>query len=127
MLGCEWIVDAFGCDPEHLRDLTAMSRLCDNIVINLGLTVVGKPTWYQFPGQAGVTGLYLLSESHLACHTYPEVGVATLNLYCCRQIPDVPWKELLGKALHASHSKVIYVPRGESELLRPENSEELGL
>jgi S-adenosylmethionine decarboxylase len=80
LLGCEWIIDAYGCDPDLLRDLATMIRLCETMIEQLDLNVVGHPLWHQFPGQAGVTGLYLLSESHLACHTYPEVHVATLNL-----------------------------------------------
>lgn len=114
MLGCEWIIDAHGCDPQRLRDLKAMTQLCDTLIEQLRLNVVGKPTWHQFPGHAGVTGLYLLSESHLACHTYPEVGVATLNLYCCHRIQEMPWAELLRTALQATDCRIVYVPRGQT-------------
>jgi S-adenosylmethionine decarboxylase len=113
MLGCEWIIDAYGCDPQRLRELAVMVHLCDTIVEELDLTVVGKPIWHQFPGQAGVTGMYLLSESHLACHTYPEVGVATLNLYCCHRIQEQPWAELLRRQLRASHCEIVCIPRGQ--------------
>lgn len=114
LLGCEWIIDAYGCDPDRLRDPATMIRLCETIIDKLDLNVVGHPVWHQFPGHAGVTGLYLLSESHLACHTYPEVHVATLNLYCCHWIQEQPWADLLGKALRASHCDVVCVPRGRS-------------
>ena len=40
--------------------------------------------WHKFGGEGGVTGLIMLTESHLACHTYPEYQTATFNLYCCR-------------------------------------------
>ncbi|MFZ4082137.1 MAG: S-adenosylmethionine decarboxylase family protein [Pirellula sp.] len=114
MLGCEWIIDAYGCNPELLRNLGAMIHLCENIVEELDLNVVGSPTWHQFPGQAGVTGLYLLSESHLACHTYPEVGMATLNLYSCHWIQERPWALLLREFLQASHCEAVCVPRGRN-------------
>jgi S-adenosylmethionine decarboxylase len=49
-----------------------------------------------------LTGFVILSESHLACHTYPEHGIITLNLYCCRPRPEWPWRERLGEILGAS-------------------------
>jgi S-adenosylmethionine decarboxylase len=105
-LGTEWLVEAQDCDPEALRDLDGMRHLCARIVRELELHVVGEPAWHQFPWPAGVTGLYLLSESHLACHTYPELGVATFNLYCCRQRPAWPWQERLRDLLRAERVAV---------------------
>jgi len=31
----------------------------------------------------GVTGVVLLAESHLAVHTWPELGAVTLDVYVC--------------------------------------------
>lgn len=102
IVGHEWVVDASGCDPEALRDLALVQRVFGRIVAELGLKPVGAPLWHKFPGEGGVTGIVLLSESHLACHTYPELGAATFNLYCCRERPEWPWAERLGESLGAS-------------------------
>ena len=59
-------------------------RVFDRVVRELGLSAAGEPVWRVFPGEGGVTGLLLLTESHLACHTFPERGFAAFNLYCCR-------------------------------------------
>src|SRR5262245_12823152 len=93
--GVEWVVDAFGCDPDRLRGL------CEEVLARLDLRPVGPPLWHAFPGPGGVTGLYLLAESHLAVHTFPEHGLATLNLYCCRPRPPWPWADRLRDALAA--------------------------
>jgi S-adenosylmethionine/arginine decarboxylase-like enzyme len=53
----------------------------------------------------------MLTESHLACHTYPEFGVATFNLYCCRERPSWPWDERLREMLGASAVSVRRVRR----------------
>src|SRR5581483_11234177 len=84
-VGIEWLVEATGCLPERLRDGTVLRSLLERLLRELELQVVGAGHWHQFPGPGGVTALYLLTESHLACHTYPEYGVATFNLYCCRR------------------------------------------
>lgn len=110
-VGYEWIVDAAGCDPAALRDLGAMRALLDRIVSDLALKPVGEPLWHAFGGEAGVTGLILLSESHLACHTYPEFGAATFNLYCCRERPDWPWSERLAEAIGATRVSVSRIER----------------
>lgn len=112
LVGCEWLIDAFECDPSRLRELVLLQKVCDEIIGGLQLNVIQKPMWYQFPGPAGVTGLYLLSESHLACHTYPEYGLATFNLYCCRDIPSWPWSDRLGQHLLTGRVEVIKIARG---------------
>jgi len=89
MSGVEWVVDARGCSPESLRDLELLRVLFGKIISELRLRPVGEAQWHQFPGTGGITGLCLLSESHLACHTFPEHGSLCLNLFCC--VPRGEW------------------------------------
>jgi S-adenosylmethionine decarboxylase len=120
--GTEWVVDALDCDPDRLRDPVRLRALCDGIVTALSLTVIDEPHLHVFPGPGGITALYLLAESHLACHTFPETGLASFNLYCCKpreitRSPDgsrnpVEWAALLADALGARNVKVTVVPRG---------------
>lgn len=110
--GCEWIVDATSCSFERLQSLEGMRRVCDRIVHELELQVVGQPLWRQFPEPGGVTGLYLLSESHLACHTWPELGLATFNLFSCRRRGDWPWQDRLREMLGAESVSVRIAERG---------------
>jgi S-adenosylmethionine decarboxylase len=98
-LGTEWLVDAHGCRADALRDLAVVRALLETILTRLELRVVGEGQWHKFGGEGGVTGLYLLTESHLSVHTYPEHGAATLNLYCCRARPEFPWAEEIARAL----------------------------
>lgn len=111
-VGTEWLVDAEGCSAEGLRDIETLRRVCEEVVAELGLRVVGEPMWHQFPQPGGVTGLYLLTESHLACHTFPETGLATFNLYCCRPRPPFAWDERLRALLNASRVTVRTAVRG---------------
>lgn len=115
--GVEWVIDALGCTPAALRDLALLRRLCLRVVADLGLTVVGEPLWHPFPDPGGVTGLLLLAESHLACHTYPEAGWASFNLYCCRPSASWPWREELRQQLGATQVEVRKVARGVAPLV----------
>ncbi len=114
MVGTEWLVDAHGCRADSLRDLAAIRGFMEQVLRRLELRVVGEGAFHQFGGEGGVTGIYLLTESHLSCHTYPENGVATFNLYCCRPRPDYPWHAELERALGARDVRVRTVVRGES-------------
>ncbi len=110
--GREWIVDASGCSRERLRSLESVRDVCDRAIRELELQVVGHPLWRQFPEPGGVTGLYLLSESHLACHTWPELGLATFNLFSCRRRGDWPWAVRLSEMLGADSVSVRVAERG---------------
>ncbi len=69
--------------------------------------------WHEFPGQGGITGFLLLSESHLSCHTFPERGFAAFNLYSCRPAQEWPWAERLREAIGARQVSVRSVSRGD--------------
>jgi S-adenosylmethionine decarboxylase len=124
-VGTEWLIEASGCDAGALRDLGRLRAVFARAVGELGLRVLGEPLWHKFDGEGGVTGLAMLTESHLACHTYPEFGVAAFNLYCCRERPEWPWADRLGEMLGATEVRVRRVSR-ETEATRdggPERSQ----
>ncbi|MFJ4349743.1 adenosylmethionine decarboxylase [Pseudomonas sp. NPDC089428] len=59
-----------------------------------GFTVISDMIHKFSSGGEGVTGLFLLSESHLSYHTYPERGYISIDVYTC------------GKSNHAINDKV---------------------
>ncbi|MBF5045157.1 S-adenosylmethionine decarboxylase [Aggregicoccus sp. 17bor-14] len=94
-------MDVSGAEPARLRSQAALAALFEELVVVLGLHVVGQPQWHVFPEPGGVTGLALLAESHLAVHTFPEHGFAALNLYCCRARPRPDFAALVARHLGA--------------------------
>jgi S-adenosylmethionine decarboxylase len=110
-VGQEWLVDASGCRPQALRDALALERLFAVLVAALGLTAIGPGHWHIFPGEGGVTGLLLLSESHLAIHTFPEHGFAALSVYSCRTRAAPDFQALLAQHLEATNVRIVCVER----------------
>jgi S-adenosylmethionine decarboxylase len=111
-LGVEWIVDAEQCAAQRLRDAGAIRRLVAVIVQGLDLHPVADALVHCFPGEGGIAALVLLSESHLTVHTFPESGVASLNLFCCRARPAVNWSRVLDEHLGARMVSVRALRRG---------------
>jgi len=119
MNGTEWIIDARGCSADSLRSLEVLRNLFAEIIAELDLRTIGETQWHQFPGTGGITGLCLLSESHLTCHTFPEFGSLCLNLFCC--VPRAPWdfEPRLSKLFSASSVRVRVVNREYCESEAP--------
>ena len=111
MCGEEWIIEAHGCDPAALASLSRLQELFGRIIAGLDLHPVGRDAWHQFPHPGGITGLSLLSESHLACHTFPEYGSLCLNLFCCRPRPEWDFAGELARGLGAASVRVRRVER----------------
>jgi S-adenosylmethionine decarboxylase len=123
MYGREWIVEAYGCDRGALADLSKLRRLFDAMVDELRLRPVGEALWRQFPEPGGITGLLLLAESHLACHTFPEHESLCLNLFCCRPRPEWHFDRYLRREFGASRVSVRVIDRPYANHRGTENSE----
>jgi S-adenosylmethionine decarboxylase len=113
IVGTEWLIEAAGCNEAQLRDESLLRELFERVMQDLGLKAVGS-VWHKFPGEGGVTGLIALTESHLACHTYPEHRTATFNLYCCRTRPEWDWESNLKSLLDAGEVSVTKIERGDA-------------
>ena len=115
IVGTEWLIEAFDCEAEKLRDVEILREVFARLINDLGLKTIGEEIWHQFAGEKGVTGLVALTESHLACHTYPEYKTATFNLYCCKNRPEWNWEANLRKLLNAKTVKIRKIERGNEQ------------
>ena len=84
MQGLHLTADLRGCTPAlpSMHEPRALRALCLGAVAGAGLQAVGE-LFHRFPPPGGVTGVVLLAESHLAVHTWPELGAVTLDVYVC--------------------------------------------
>ena len=111
MSGLEWIVEAHGCDSAALADVRRLEDLFRSLIQALDLHPLGKSNWHQFPNTGGITGVSLLTESHLACHTFPEYESLCLNVFCCRPRPAADFEALLKTGFAPTRVSVRQVER----------------
>lgn len=82
MRGIHLIADVINIsDYDLLNTVDGVKPLMEKIINDMDLNVVGQ-IHKQFE-PIGATCLYLLSESHLSIHTYPELRYCAIDLYCC--------------------------------------------
>jgi len=115
IVGTEWLIEAFDADEKALCAVEILREVFACVIADLSLKTVGEANWHKFDGEGGVTGLVMLTESHLACHTYPEYRTATFNLYCCRTRPEWNWEANLREMLGANEVKITKIERGNTE------------
>ena len=74
------------CDAGLMREVEPLRALCLAACVDAGLSVVAE-AFHGFAG-AGATGAVVLAESHVAVHTWPELGAVTLDIYVCNFSQD---------------------------------------
>ena len=111
MPGCEWVIEAHGCDAAALANIEKLRSLFTRLAEGLTLHPIREAAWHQFPGAGGVTGFYLLAESHVACHTFPEYHSLCLNVFCCRPRPDWDFEAYLKREFAAQAVRVRRIER----------------
>lgn len=109
MQGLHLTADLRGCDPRQplMTEPEALRACCVQAVADAGLGAVAELFHRFTPAvegeSSGITGVVLLAESHLAIHTWPELGGVTLDVYVCNYGADNSAKaERLMEALVAA-------------------------
>lgn len=122
-LGRQVIVDAYHCNVQALDDTVRIENLLRDAAHATGAHVL-KIHVHRFQPQ-GVTGLALVSTSHLAVHTWPEHGYAAIDIFTCGDNDPWPGVEVLLTGLSAGHAWGQEWPRGKGEAWQP-SLEDLG-
>ena len=71
---------------DRLESIDAIRLLFDRLCDKHHFHVLGKME-HQFDPQ-GITVIYMLSESHISIHTFPEKQYFALDIYTCREYAD---------------------------------------
>lgn len=99
-VGKHWLVDLITFDKSLLEKVDLVKEKILEISQKSSLNIL-KTAFHQFEPE-GVTGILLLTESHLSIHTWPEKNLVTLDLFSCNEKFDFEnFLELLKKAFRA--------------------------
>lgn len=109
--GTHILLDMTGIDRDLLDDGTRLRKILVAAAEGAGATVLDAR--FRSFRPSGVTGVVLLSESHIAIHTWPERGYAAIDLFTCgKKSKARKASRLLARALGPTKSNVVVVTRG---------------
>jgi len=110
-LGRHLLTELYGCPAEMLDNIQLITDEMTIAAVETGADIL-KTAFHKFSPQ-GVTGLVMISESHLAIHTWPEHGYAALDVFTCGRRVD-PWVAVrhLEKRLCAQSAHTQEICRG---------------
>ncbi|MDH7513365.1 MAG: adenosylmethionine decarboxylase [Clostridiales bacterium] len=113
-IGHHYIVEASGCDPKIIGSVEKVQQ-----ILVKAAEVAGAQVWSisfsRFPPH-GVSGVVVISESHISTHTWPEYGYVALDIYTCGKHVD-PEKAVVFavEAFGSSTSHITEITRGLDE------------
>ncbi len=112
-LGTLFLAEYHNCDPHVLNDLEKIRGLMLEAAEVSGATVLSH-SFHKFSPQ-GISGIIVISESHIAIHTWPEYGFAAVDIFTCGTRVD-SWAAYrhLKQTLDSSETTVREIPRGGS-------------
>ncbi|MBF7084097.1 S-adenosylmethionine decarboxylase proenzyme [Desulfallas sp. Bu1-1] len=87
-LGRHVLAEIYGCEFDILNDINKVEKIMVNAALKAGAEV-REYVFHKFSPQ-GVSGVVVISESHLAIHTWPELGYAAVDVFTCGEKVN-PW------------------------------------
>lgn len=110
-MGRHVIAELWGCDVEKLNNMSFIEQLFVDAALEAGAEV-REVAFHKFAPH-GVSGVVIISESHLTIHSFPEHGYASIDVYTCgERIDPTVASNYISKGLEAKTVEHIQVPRG---------------
>lgn len=110
-MGRHVISELWECDTDKLNDMDFIEKVFVSAALEAGAEI-REVAFHKF-APYGVSGVVIISESHLTIHSFPEHGYASIDVYTCgdRINPHVA-ADYISKALNAQITEKMEVPRG---------------
>ena len=85
-IGRHLILELWGCDADRINSIEVIKRAMTETIEACHATLLDLRVYPFTP--IGVTGVAILSESHMMIHTWPEYGYAAVDVFTCGQNTD---------------------------------------
>lgn len=87
-LGRHVLAEIYECDRNILNNINQIEKILVDSALKAGAEV-REVAFHRFSPQ-GVSGVVIISESHITVHTWPEIGYAAVDIFTCGEKIN-PW------------------------------------
>ena len=109
-MGRHIIAELWECDFDKLNDMQFIEQTFVDAALKSGAEV-REVAFHKFAPQ-GVSGVVIISESHLTIHSFPEHGYASIDVYTCGNLDPNVAANYIADALNAQTKETFEIPRG---------------
>ncbi|ANU23664.1 S-adenosylmethionine decarboxylase proenzyme [Planococcus donghaensis MPA1U2] len=109
-MGRHVIAELWQCDFDKLNDMDFIEQTFVDAALKSGAEV-REVAFHKFAPQ-GVSGVVIISESHLTIHSFPEHGYASVDVYTCGDLDPTIAAEYIAEALGSTSRELVEIPRG---------------
>jgi len=111
-VGRHLILEMWGC--KNLNSVEVTEQALRELVAALDVTLLDLKVYPFAP--IGITGMAIVSESHLVIHTWPEYGYAAVDLFTCgpKRDPEAA-VGVLREHYAPDHVQVMEMVRGQMD------------
>ena len=115
-LGHQIMAEFYDCPAERLKGPELIEKVMREAAEACGATIVNSVFHHFNP--YGVSGVVIISESHLAIHTWPEYGYAAVDVFTCgTEVNPADAVAYLAEHLGAKHHSFNEINRGNVKML----------
>ncbi len=110
-LGSHVILDIWTKRVDLLKSTKFMESILKDAAIISGATILSS-TFHEFGEDCGITGVVILSESHISVHTWPEREYAAVDVFMCGSCDTIAAAEHISKRLEVYRTNTNEILRG---------------
>jgi S-adenosylmethionine decarboxylase proenzyme len=110
-LGRHLLIELYDCDAKAISEVAYVQEVMVRAAKAAKATIVD--VMFHTFNPHGVSGVVVIAESHLAIHTWPEHGHASIDVYTCGSTIN-PWRaySTLRRGLKAKRITAVEMKRG---------------
>lgn len=110
-MGRHVIAELWECNIDTLNDMKLIEHIFVDAALKAGAEI-REVAFHKFAPH-GVSGVVIISESHLTVHSFPEHGYASIDVYTCgdKIDPNIV-AEKIASSLEAKTYEKIEISRG---------------
>ena len=119
-MGRHVIAEMWDCNIDILNDMGKIEQIFVDAALKSGAEI-REVAFHKFAPQ-GVSGVVIISESHLTIHSFPEHGYASIDVYTCGDTidPNVAC-DYIAESLDSKRLERVEVPRGLGPIQVPKS------